>query len=168
MEQFEKISRHRLFYSRHILPLSKGELEGVSSEEWAKNKIDPYMGLLYNTSRQTLRRKELRNNMPEAERKLWAQLKGKSLDGFKFRRQYGVGPYVLDFYCPEVKLGIELDGDSHYTKDAMEYDSIRQAQIESMGIKIIRFTNIEIDENLTSVLEGIQKFLTRPPLTPPC
>ncbi len=73
--------------------------------------------------------------MPQAEAILWSQLQKRQVLGFKFRRQYGVGSYVLDFYCPEVKLAIEIDGNSHLREDAVEYDGTRQAEIEKLGIR---------------------------------
>lgn len=93
--------------------------------------------------------------MPPAEVVLWAKLRGKNLQGFKFRRQYGVGPYIVDFYCPELKLAIELDGESHYLEGADKQDQKRQAMIESAGISFIRFTNRDVYERLEGVIEKI-------------
>jgi very-short-patch-repair endonuclease len=95
----------------------------------------------FNHAEETPRRRELRNAMPRAEVILWSRLKGRQLLGCKFRRQYGVGAFVIDFYSPEIKLGIELDGDSHFEEGRREYDQRRQAFIESFGIRIIRFVN---------------------------
>lgn len=97
----------------------------------------------------------LRNNMPKAEIFLWSKLKGRGLSGFKFRRQYGVDKFVLDFYCPELKLAIEVDGDSHFRGGAKESDMERQKIIESYGIVFLRFTNTDIYENMNAVLERI-------------
>ena len=112
---------------------------------------------IFNRHHEKEKRRQLRQNMPEAEVILWSHLKGKTLGDYKFRRQYGIDRYVVDFYCPKSKLVIELDGDSHFTKEAMEYDKQREAFIHSLGIKIIRFTNLEIKKNLTEVLEVIAK-----------
>ena len=110
------------------------------------------------------RRKYLRNNMPNAEKILWYQLKGRQLNGFKFRRQFGVGKYIVDFYCPEVKLVIEIDGDSHFEPDAIVYDKKRELFIENQGIKVIRFTNNDIYETLDEVIKSINQILqTRNP-----
>ena len=73
----------------------------------------------------------------------------------KFRRQFSVGSYVIDFYSAEVKLGIELDGDSHFELGAREYDEKRRRFIEAFGIQIVRFLNTEIYDNLYGVLEKI-------------
>ena len=68
----------------------------------------------YNREIEKDKRQELRNSMPKAEVLLWIRLKGRQLLGCKFRRQYSIGAFVMDFYSPEIKLGIELDGDSHF------------------------------------------------------
>ena len=66
-------------------------------------------------------RKDLRNMSTSAEATLWKLIKGQQIDGLKFRRQHSVGPYILDFYCPQFRLGIELDGEVHSTTEAMDY-----------------------------------------------
>lgn len=77
------------------------------------------------------------------------------MEGLKFIRQYGVGSYVIDFYCPKLKLAIEIDGDSHFQERAEEYDKKRQKFIEQFGIKFLRVTNTDIYENLDGVTEEI-------------
>lgn len=77
------------------------------------------MTRIYNRAVYKTRRKELRNNPTKTEKILWAFLKGKKLSGYKFRRQYGVGKYIVDFYCPQMKLAIELDGEMHDSEFAM-------------------------------------------------
>lgn len=103
--------------------------------------------------------------MPLAEQLLWYDLRNKQLCGYKFRRQYSIGKYILDFFCPKIKLGIEIDGNSHYYINASNYDEKRRRYLESFGIKIIRFTNTEIYTNRKEVLENINNLL--PPLAPP-
>lgn len=76
------------------------------------------MTKIFNRNEELEKRRELRNNSTKAESLLWQQLKGKQVAGFKFRRQYSVGKFVLDFYCAERKLAIELDGSSHDGEDA--------------------------------------------------
>jgi very-short-patch-repair endonuclease len=110
------------------------------------------MTRIYNKTEEKTKRKLLRNNMPPAEIILWSKLKGKKLGDYKFRRQYSVEKFVIDFYCPELKLAVEVDGDSHYTEGAEISDEERQAIIESFGITFLRFTNREICENLNGVL----------------
>ena len=100
-------------------------------------------------------RQRLRRDMPRAEILLWSKLRGRQLSGCKFRRQYSVGPYMIDFYCPEFKLAAELDGDSHFGDGAERRDADRQAYVESFGITFLRFTNEDIFRNLDEVLQAI-------------
>ena len=97
--------------------------------------------------------------MPPAEIILWSKLKQSQLNGYKIRRQYGIGTYVVDFYCPTARLAIELDGESHYQDDAVEYDRQRQRFIESHGHKVIRFTNGQIFEDIDQVLKIISQHI---------
>lgn len=103
--------------------------------------------------------------MPLAEVILWNKLKGKQVAGYKFRRQYSVEHFVIDFYCPELKLAIEVDGDSHYTEGAALYDRERQNLIENYGIQFLRFANSDIYENLEEVLLKIMQQIKE--ITPP-
>ena len=113
------------------------------------------MTQLYNRTSEKAKRQQLRRNRTKAEFIIWQKLKGKQLEGYKFRRQYGVGSFVVDFYCTELKKAIEIDGDSHFEEGAQEYDPERQAFIESVGIRFLRFTNDEVYGNLEGVLERI-------------
>jgi len=107
------------------------------------------------TLRQTQNARRLRDDATAPERILWSRLKQRQLGGFKFRRQHPVGRYVLDFYCPEVRLCVEIDGDQHGRGDAPRRDAARTAFLNSKGIEAIRFWNHEIRENLLAVLESI-------------
>jgi len=113
------------------------------------------MTKVYNKESEKFKRKLLRKNMPKAEVILWTKLKGKELSGYKFRRQYSVEKFVIDFYCPKLKLAIELDGDSHYVEGADERDKERQKIIETFGIHFLRFNNREIHENIDGVLNKV-------------
>lgn len=101
-------------------------------------------------------RKTLRNEPTPAEKRLWNKLRNSQLDGKKFRRQHSIGNYILDFYCPQQKLAIELDGNSHFTAAGIEYDAKRTEFLNNVGIQVLRFTNMEIFENLENVLEKIK------------
>ena len=116
------------------------------------------MGYLYNNTNQKDLRQKLRNNLGLPEVILWRELKGSKL-GKKFRRQYGVGSYSLDFYCPELRLGIELDGATHDNPVAYTHDQKRTEFIRSQNIKIIRFQNNDVLNNLNGVVEEIKKHL---------
>jgi very-short-patch-repair endonuclease len=110
---------------------------------------------IFNRKSETDKRRHLRGSMPGAEVVLWSRLKGRQLLGCKFRRQYSVGSYVIDFFSAEIKMGIELDGDSHFQPGAREYDRKRQEFIESFGIQLIRILNTDVYRNLDGVLEMI-------------
>jgi len=97
--------------------------------------------------------------MTEPEIILWSKLKGKHIDGFKFRRQYSVGPYIIDFYCPSKRLAIELDGAGHFVGKKLASDRERQQWIEEFDIRFLRFTNDEIRANLDGVIESIEEAL---------
>jgi very-short-patch-repair endonuclease len=107
------------------------------------------------------RRKELRNFSTPAETHLWEKLRRKQLLGKKFRRQYSVGKYVLDFYCVECNLAIELDGAYHYDALGQEYDAERTLYLEKLGIEIIRFENQTVFQNMEGVLERICEAVRR-------
>jgi len=102
-------------------------------------------------------RKELRKNLTPAEAFLWKQLQAKKLEGRKFRRQHGIENYIVDFYCAEEALIIELDGDVHMNPTAEEYDLKRTEYLEKLGFKIIRFENKMVFENLPSVILEIRE-----------
>ncbi len=102
------------------------------------------------------RRQTLRNNMTEPEKRLWGILRNHQL-GVKFRRQHGIGHYIVDFYCPELKLIIEVDGESHFSEDAQAYDKIRDKFMLELGLTTIRITNTEIMQNIDGVCEYLQQ-----------
>ena len=111
------------------------------------------------------RAKELRNTPTSAEAILWQHLRRKALNGLKFRRQHPFGPFILDFYCPSIKLAIELDGPGHKSKEA--YDARRDSYLESHGIRVLRLWNTDVERNLVGALEEIRKACCDPPLAPP-
>jgi very-short-patch-repair endonuclease len=94
--------------------------------------------------------------MTQAERKLWQVLKRRQLDGFRFRRQYPMGPYITDFACLEVGLVIEVDGGQH---DASQADKLRDRFMEAGGFKVLRFWNNEVLANLQGVCCAIAQCL---------
>ncbi len=94
----------------------------------------------------------LRRLQTKEEELLWSKVRNNQL-GFKIKRQYSVGPYVLDFYCPLKKLAIELDGSQH--RKEKEYDVLRSDYLSVFGIKVIRFWNSEVNANIESVIEKI-------------
>jgi very-short-patch-repair endonuclease len=112
------------------------------------------------------RRRELRRNQTEAEKALWAYLRNKQFYGMKFFRQYSIGPYILDFYCPNMKLAIELDGGQHNQCESREYDVVRSEFLKGLGIKVMRFWNNEVLLDMESVLSELRLKVTLL-ITPP-
>jgi very-short-patch-repair endonuclease len=101
----------------------------------------------------------LKQTLTPAEEILWKALRGRKLKGFKFRRQHPIASYVLDFYCHEKKLCVEVDGGIHQLKEYKENDKERTEVMESLEIKVIRFTNHQVISDLKRVLLEIAKRL---------
>ena len=99
------------------------------------------------------RRRELRKAPTPAEIVLWRHLQRRQLLGKKFRRQFSIGKYVVDFFCPECNLAVELDGASHYSILREDYETERRKYLEGLGIRIERFENRLVFENIEGVLE---------------
>ena len=114
---------------------------------------------IYNLKKGQKKRQYFRKNMPKSEVILWSKLKNKQMLGERFLRQYGVDQYVLDFYCPQLKLAIEIDGDSHFMPCAQEQDKARQEHIEAFGIRFLRFTNDDIYKNIDGVSQVVHTFV---------
>ena len=114
------------------------------------------MTIHFNKKSMMPRRRDLRNNCTFAEYRLWKQLQHSRMLGYKFRRQYSVDEYVIDFYCTELKFAIEIDGSVHETDDAREYDANRQQYIEQFGVRFLRVTNDEVIYFMSKVLEKIR------------
>jgi very-short-patch-repair endonuclease len=99
--------------------------------------------------------RQLRKEQTDAEALLWHLLRGRRFCGFKFRRQYPIGGYILDFYCHDAGLAIELDGGGHNAAEQRRYDDERTKAIEGAGIRLIRFWNHDLLNSLEDVLEEI-------------
>ncbi len=119
------------------------------------------MTILYNKSKSLTKRLFLRRNQTPQEIILWSKLRRGNLD-LKFKRQFSVGPYVLDFYCPQKKLAIEIDGSQHL--ENKEYDTERTEYLSILGIKVLRFWNNEINANIDGVVVKIINELDSLPL----
>jgi len=107
-------------------------------------------------------RRSRRNESTDAERVLWRAIRGRQIGGHKFRRQHPSPPYILDFYCLELRLAIELDGGQHFTTESVEGDARRTAFLANRGIRCLRFTNLEILLELDSVIEAIRQVISPP------
>jgi len=115
---------------------------------------------IYNTTKSGAYRKKLRKSLTPAEAVPWKCLQRSKLLGKKFRRQFSIGRYIVDFYCPECRLAIELDGLGHYAINADLYEAERTKYLGSCGIRILRFENKILISNLEAVLEAIKAAIT--------
>jgi len=120
-------------------------------ESYNDNLHNGATGKLYQYGR------ELRQELTQAEKLLWTELRNKKLNGLKFRRQHPIDKFVLDFYCHERKLAIELDGSIHDVKVNKDYDEARTAMLGELGIYTLRFRNNEVINNIESVLQKINE-----------
>jgi 5-methyltetrahydrofolate--homocysteine methyltransferase len=116
------------------------------------------MRIIHNLKAYKNKRKYLRNNSTKAEIMLWKELKNSKI-GFKFRRQHGIKNYIVDFYCSEKRLIIEIDGEVHNINKQVIHDKIREEYLKSLNFKIIRYNNYDIANNLDLVLQDIKKQL---------
>lgn len=107
-------------------------------------------------------RKQLRNNSTSAEAVLWTHLQRSQVEDRKFRRQHSLGNFIADFYCPSEKLVIELDGEQHYHEPGIEKDRIKENYLKSIGIRVIRFENKWVFEDIAWVLEQIKAAFNHP------
>ena len=97
--------------------------------------------------------------MTDAEIILWSKIKGKQLKSSQFYRQKPIGSYVVDFYCPRFNLVIELDGGQHFSPEGKRKDAIRDKFLERLGIKVLRFSDREVFQNIEGILEQIWQFM---------
>jgi very-short-patch-repair endonuclease len=97
----------------------------------------------------------LRKNMTDAEKMLWVKLRRKQLKGHPFYRQKIIGEYIVDFYYPKCNLVIELDGGQHYSETGKAKDRTRDDVLSEMGIKVLRFSDRDVFENMSGVMEKI-------------
>ncbi len=118
-----------------------------------RRKIIPYNPKLKQLAR------NLRNNSTLSEMLLWEYLKGKQMRGFDFHRQKPIDNYIVDFFCSELMLAIEIDGDSHDWK--AEEDEKRQKRLESLGVRFLRFQDIDVKQNMDGILKVIEDWIEK-------
>ena len=118
-----------------------------------KRKIIPYNPYLKQLAR------DLRNNSTLSEILLWKNIKGKQMLGYDFHRQKPLGNYIVDFFCNELMLAIEIDGNSHHSEEAYKKDVLRQAELEKLGIKFLRFDDGSVKREIQMVLEVIESWI---------
>ncbi|MBI4286704.1 MAG: DUF559 domain-containing protein [Chloroflexi bacterium] len=113
--------------------------------------------------------RQLRENMTDAERHLWAKIRMRQVKGCQFYRQKPIGDYIIDFFCPRAKLVIEVDGGQHFSDETVEYDRLRNEYLSSLGLRVLRFTNTDVLTNIEGVVKRIGEEipLAKIPLSPP-
>ena len=99
--------------------------------------------------------RNLRTNMTDAEKLLWSRIRRKQIKGMQFYRQKSIGDYIVDFYCPEIKLVIEVDGGQHYEAEGKDKDHIRDEYMKRLGINILRFSDRDVLKRIDAVIEKI-------------
>ena len=120
----------------------------------SRRKIIPYNPRLKELARR------LRNNSTKSEIKLWQCLKGKQMHGYDFHRQKPIGNFILDFFCHELMLGIELDGITHHFEDVQIRDKIKESKLNDLGITVLRFKDEDVYYRIEDVLEAIERYVT--------
>ncbi|MEI7425881.1 MAG: endonuclease domain-containing protein [Candidatus Moraniibacteriota bacterium] len=125
------------------------------------------MTKIYNKIKVKENRRKLRKAQTDAELIFWMHVKDRKFHGHKLRRQYSVGSYIADFYCSKLKLVIEIDGEQHFEDDNAKYDLARTEYFKSLGINVKRYTNSEIKNNLSVVMDDLFGFCGEGERNPP-
>jgi very-short-patch-repair endonuclease len=120
--------------------------------------------IIYNNPKNRVIRKKLRQNSTEAEKVIWSMVRSRQIQGLKFYRQYGIGKYIVDFYCPSLRLAIELDGGQHNEVINKMADEQRADYLKLQNVQVLRFWNNDVLTNKQGVYQKIIDFIT--PLTP--
>jgi len=122
------------------------------------------MPLKYNSNLKLLGRR-LRDNLTDAEKLLWRKIRKKQIGNLQFYRQRPIGSYIADFYCDKAKLIIEIDGGQHYEKENILKDRTRDEYFRKIGLRVVRFTNLDILKNIDNVVESVYQKIKNPPPT---
>jgi very-short-patch-repair endonuclease len=130
------------------------DLEGILTPS-GRREIIGYEGYLKELAR------KLRQNMTLGEVLLWQRLKRKQMRGYDFDRQRPIDRYIVDFYCKDLKLAIEIDGSSHDGEEAKINDEIRQERLESLGVRFLRFNDLDVKRNMEMVLSEIEQWIDK-------
>lgn len=128
-------------------------VRGMENVYYMKRKIIPYNPYLKQFAR------DLRDNSTLSEILLWKNIKGKQMLGYDFHRQNPLGNYIVDIFCNELMLAIEIDGNSHHSEEAYKKDVLRQAELEKLGIKFLRFDDGSVKGEIQMVLEVIESWI---------
>jgi very-short-patch-repair endonuclease len=127
----------------------------------SKRKIIPYDPKLKELARQ------LRNNSTKAEIHLWLKLKNRQMYGYDFHRQKPIDHYILDFFCHELMLGIEVDGYSHEFLEIQNRDTIKERRMNALGITVLRFSDFQVTKDMENVLRAIEWYISEQGKTHP-
>ena len=145
-----------------VFPSLGGVRGGLKLHKTMRKKIIPYNPKLKQKAR------DLRNDSTLSEVLLWKHLKGRQMRGYSFRRQRPIDNYIVDFFCPDLMLALEIDGISHDGKKKDIYDKNRQKRLESLGIRFLRFNDRDVKKNIREVVITIEGWIDEnPPLAPP-
>lgn len=117
------------------------------------------MTKLYNKKSSEHLRRSLRKQMTPAEIALWSMIRKKQINGARFLRQFSIGKYIVDFYCPEHHLAIELDWEPHFDEERIQKDNERTDYLQSKGIRVLRFENFEVFDYPQRTIDEIKKYL---------
>lgn len=101
--------------------------------------------------------RKLRRNQTESEKLLWFRIRNKQIKGYQFFRQRPIGNYIVDFYCPKAKLVVEINGGQHFEEVNIKRDLIRDNFLKKLGLRVLRFTNLDILKNINSVSDKIYR-----------
>jgi very-short-patch-repair endonuclease len=104
-------------------------------------------------------RRKLRHRQTDAEKTFWSHVRNKQFRGMRFLRQYSVGSYILDFYCPDLRMAVELDGGQHNETDGKVYDAVRSEFLLAQDIDVLRFWNNEVLQNMQGVLDKMEEIV---------
>ena len=117
-------------------------------------KFEIAMKIYYNPKLKKLAR-YLRNNSTLSEVLFWNEIKGKQILGYQFLRQKPIGNYIVDFYCPKLKIAIEIDGESHGYKKAMLRDEVKEKYLSKIGIELIRYDDYDVKSNIGAIINHL-------------
>ena len=122
--------------------------------------------MTYTPKKTVARARDLRRTMTLPEVLVWQHIRGRRLDGIRFRRQHPIGPYILDFFCEDARLTVEVDGESHSQAEAVEHDKRRTEWLNARGISVLRIPARDVLSELPAVVDHIQRQVRDQPPPP--
>jgi very-short-patch-repair endonuclease len=119
------------------------------------------MKFLHNSPGLKNNRRELRHNQTDTEKAFWSKVRSRQFHGMRFLRQYSVGPYILDFYCPELRIAVELDGGQHNEEGGKAHDAVRSEFLLAQDINVMRFWNHDVLQNMQGVFNRMEEIIEK-------